>query len=163
VADVQPSQIRIGDSERQSALTALGDHMSAGRLDIDEYGDRTAQVSTAKTRGELLELFSDLPAPHPSFGAEPRPTAPPPPPLPEPAPARSVPMRARLAAVSVPLALLAGIVLASELHIWFFILLPVAMMMFGGVLWGDDWKYQRRLARDRYRQQRRDANRQRYW
>ncbi len=163
MADVQPSQIRIGDSERQSALTALGDHMAAGRLDIDEYGDRSAQVSTAKTRGELLALFNDLPAPHPSFGLEPRPAPPAPPPLPEPPPLPQVPMRARLAAVSVPTALLAGIVLASVFHVWLFLLLPMALMVFGGAIWGDDWKHQRRMARDRYRQQRRDVRRQRYW
>jgi hypothetical protein len=163
VADVQPSQIRIGDTERQSALTALGDHMSAGRLDIDEYGDRTAQVATAKTRGELLALFNDLPAPHPGFGMAPRPA----PQAPQPAPpmpaSRPVPMRARLAAVSIPTALLAGIVLAIVLHTGLFLLLPVAMMVFGGTIWGDDWKHQRRMARDRYRQDRRDMHRHNRW
>jgi hypothetical protein len=68
VSEYQPSDIRISDSEREDALGKLGEHMSAGRLDIDEYGDRSARVATAKTRGELLGLFGDLPEPKPAFG-----------------------------------------------------------------------------------------------
>jgi hypothetical protein len=59
--------LRIGDTEREEALTALGEHMSAGRLNIDEYGDRSARVAAARTRNELVALFTDLPAPKPAF------------------------------------------------------------------------------------------------
>ncbi|NKE62860.1 DUF1707 domain-containing protein [Lentzea sp. PSKA42] len=59
--------IRIGDTERQQALQVLGEHMSAGRIDIDEYGERSARITTAKTRGELMSLFHDLPDPRPQF------------------------------------------------------------------------------------------------
>jgi hypothetical protein len=65
---VSEPDIRIGDAEREEALKALGEHMSAGRLELDEYGDRSALVTTAKTRGDLLALFADLPQPHPRFG-----------------------------------------------------------------------------------------------
>jgi hypothetical protein len=68
VSEYRPSDIRISDTEREDAIGKLGEHMSAGRLDIDEYGDRTARVATAKTRGELLALFGDLPEPKPAFG-----------------------------------------------------------------------------------------------
>ena len=68
MSEYQPSEIRISDSEREDALGKLGEHMSAGRLDIDEYGERSARVATAKTRGELLDLFGDLPEPKPAFG-----------------------------------------------------------------------------------------------
>ena len=68
MTEYQPSEIRISDSEREDALGKLGEHMSAGRLDIDEYGERSAKVATAKTRGELLGLFGDLPEPKPAFG-----------------------------------------------------------------------------------------------
>lgn len=68
MSEYQPSEIRISDSEREDALGKLGEHMSAGRLDIDEYGERSAKVATAKTRGELLDLFGDLPEPKPTFG-----------------------------------------------------------------------------------------------
>ncbi|GAA1358070.1 DUF1707 SHOCT-like domain-containing protein [Saccharothrix algeriensis] len=59
--------IRVGDAEREQALRLLGEHLGEGRLDVDEYGDRSARVATARTRGELLALFADLPAPHPRF------------------------------------------------------------------------------------------------
>jgi Domain of unknown function (DUF1707) len=39
--------------------------MSGGRLNADEYGERAAQVTTAKTRADLTQLFADLPQPHP--------------------------------------------------------------------------------------------------
>lgn len=67
--------LRIGDAERESAMQALGEHMSAGRLDIDEFGDRSAKVTAARTRAELSALFTDLPAPHPRYGDEPVPLA----------------------------------------------------------------------------------------
>lgn len=75
MSEYQPSNIRISDSEREDALGKLGEHLGDGRLDIDEYGERSAQVATAKTRGELLRLFSDLPEPKPTFG-QPRPPVP---------------------------------------------------------------------------------------
>jgi hypothetical protein len=61
--------VRIGDAEREEAFTALGEHMSAGRLAIDEYGDRSTKVAAARTRSDLVVLFTDLPAPRPAFGA----------------------------------------------------------------------------------------------
>ncbi len=61
---------RIGNDERAAAISALDEHMSAGRLDPDEYGQRVGQASVARTREGLDELFTDLPAPHP-FGAPP--------------------------------------------------------------------------------------------
>lgn len=77
-----PSGIRIGNDERAAAMKALDEHMSAGRLDPEEYGERVAQASVARTRPELDVLFIDLPEPHP-FPA----------PLP-PAPARPRPVAA---------------------------------------------------------------------
>jgi len=68
VSEYQSSDIRISDTEREDALGKLGEHMSEGRLDLDEYGERSAKVATAKTRGELLDLFGDLPEPKPAFG-----------------------------------------------------------------------------------------------
>ena len=68
MSEYQSSDIRVSDTEREDALGKLGEHMSAGRLDIDEYGERTAKVATAKTRGEVLGLFGDLPEPRPAFG-----------------------------------------------------------------------------------------------
>ena len=57
--------IRIGTAERDAAMKALDEHLEAGRLEVDEYGERSARASVATTAPELAELFDDLPAPHP--------------------------------------------------------------------------------------------------
>jgi len=57
--------LRIGDVERDSAIGALGDHFAAGRIDQDEFGSRTDAALAAKTRSDLVRLFSDLPQPAP--------------------------------------------------------------------------------------------------
>jgi hypothetical protein len=69
VSEIPPRDIRIGDHERSQALQVLGEHMTAGRIDVEEYGERSAKITTAKTRGDLLALFKDLPDPRPQFGA----------------------------------------------------------------------------------------------
>jgi Domain of unknown function (DUF1707) len=61
-------QIRIGYAERSAAQEALDEHLTAGRLDPDEYADRYAAAEIARTQAELDALFTDLPAPHPSSG-----------------------------------------------------------------------------------------------
>jgi hypothetical protein len=57
--------VRIGNAERESASQALDEHLSAGRLDPDEYADRMVKVSVARYFRDLEPLFADLPAPHP--------------------------------------------------------------------------------------------------
>ena len=59
--------IRIGTAERDAAMKALDEHLEAGRLDVDEYGERSARASVATTVPELAVLFDDLPAPHPAL------------------------------------------------------------------------------------------------
>ncbi len=59
--------LRIGTTERTAALHALDEHLAAGRLDVDEYGDRSAKAASATTADELSRLFADLPAPHPAL------------------------------------------------------------------------------------------------
>ncbi|MFI5590729.1 DUF1707 domain-containing protein [Amycolatopsis sp. NPDC051758] len=56
----------LSDAERQDALDVLEEHVRTGRLDIDEYGSRTAKVTAAKRVSELVPLFEDLPSPRPS-------------------------------------------------------------------------------------------------
>lgn len=63
----KPREIRIGNAERTTALEALGEHYTSGRLDNAEYSERVDAVTTAHTRSELSELFMDLPEPTP-FG-----------------------------------------------------------------------------------------------
>ncbi|WP_020497447.1 DUF1707 SHOCT-like domain-containing protein [Sciscionella marina] len=64
-------KLRVSDTERESAISALGDHMAAGRIDVEEYGQRSARVTTARTRGDVLREFADLPDPKPAFLTDP--------------------------------------------------------------------------------------------
>ena len=57
--------VRIGTAERTAAMKALDEHLGAGRLEIEEYGERSARAANAITAPELAVLFDDLPAPHP--------------------------------------------------------------------------------------------------
>jgi hypothetical protein len=71
--------LRAADTDRAAVATALGEHMAAGRLTVDEYDERLARAYAAKTYGELAELTADLPTskrhvPAPrSAGAQPAP------------------------------------------------------------------------------------------
>ncbi len=58
-------QLRIGTAERTAAMKALDVHLDAGRLGVEEYGERSAIAAGATVAGELEALFTDLPAPHP--------------------------------------------------------------------------------------------------
>jgi hypothetical protein len=171
VSEFQDADLRIADSEREAALTVLGEHMSAGRLNIDEYGDRSARISTSRTRGELRALFADLPPPHPQFGQFGTPggmrfggaTETPPSstntvaPQSEPVgPSRpSRPLRAVLAGV-VPLAILVAVGLEVLTHVWIFFLIPAVIMVFGSSIWGKGWRddHRRDYRRDRDRDRR---------
>lgn len=57
MSDIQ----RIGDAERDAAVESLREHMSAGRLTMDEFDERMNAVLAAKTRAELESQFFDLP------------------------------------------------------------------------------------------------------
>jgi hypothetical protein len=57
--------LRVGDAERQQAVSALGEHFAAGRLDQDEYDTRIQTAYAARTRVDLRGLFGDLPEPAP--------------------------------------------------------------------------------------------------
>jgi hypothetical protein len=57
--------LRVGDSERQQAVTALGEHYAAGRLDQEEYDTRVQAAYASRTRVDLQGLFGDLPEPVP--------------------------------------------------------------------------------------------------
>lgn len=55
--------LRLSDAERDQAIARLGEHYAAGRLDKDEYDERSDAVWSAKTRGDLRPVFADLEAP----------------------------------------------------------------------------------------------------
>lgn len=78
-----PPELRIGHAERADAMRALDEHFAAGRLGVQEYGDRSATAGAATHRSDLVALFRDLPAPHPALpgpGSSPVATPVPPPP-----------------------------------------------------------------------------------
>lgn len=56
-----PDGLLLSDAERLHALTSLGDHYAAGRLDDPEFHARSGDVAAARTLGELHASFGDLP------------------------------------------------------------------------------------------------------
>ena len=52
---------RIGDLERDAAITALGEHYAAGRITKEEYDERAGFALRARTAADLRPLFVDLP------------------------------------------------------------------------------------------------------
>ncbi|MEJ2889677.1 DUF1707 SHOCT-like domain-containing protein [Actinomycetospora aeridis] len=61
---------RIGTADRDAAMAALDQHLEAGRLDAEEYGERSARAAEARTVDDLVPLFADLPQPHPPLPGE---------------------------------------------------------------------------------------------
>jgi hypothetical protein len=64
--------MRIGTTDRDRAMSALGRHFSDGRLDLDELEERSGLAATARTTAELARLFSDLPGGLPAAVAAPQ-------------------------------------------------------------------------------------------
>ena len=62
---------RIGDVERDRAVEFLREHMTAGRIDAQEFDQRLDVALTAKTSADLDPLFADLPGPRPGQAIEP--------------------------------------------------------------------------------------------
>jgi hypothetical protein len=131
VGEAQSPDLRIGDAEREEALKALGEHMTVGRLDADEFGERAARATAAKTRGELTQLFADLPEPHPVLAGQR-------------AERKSVARRAehrpaqaqRVAGALVPLSGIVAIALFFSVPgmSWVIFLLPAAVAVIAGAL-----------------------------
>lgn len=147
------SPLRIGTAERTAAMKALDEHLSAGRLGVEEYADRSAVAADATVASELAGLFTDLPAPHPTLPgvAAPPPTAampvvgPQTAPLPAVAPSGSVAERAngvlegwgpKVVAVMPFVALLLFFTVGGW---WWFLLIPAAgALVYGGGVGHDD-------------------------
>jgi hypothetical protein len=152
----ESSPLRIGTAERTAAMKALDEHLSEGRLGVEEYADRTAKAANAVVASEIAELFTDLPEPHPQLpgtAAQPPLTAP----LPvAPAAGEVAPKKdgflegwgPRLATITPVVAVLLFFITKQW---YFFLLIPVmgALVYGGGVGRNDD-------RRDKRRQDRRD-------
>jgi len=127
------ANIRVGSAERESALHALAEHLTADRLDVAEYEQRCAAVASARTRADLLAVFDDLPAPQPKWD-----------PQEEPAPAENAPEKSPLfdnspARLSRPIVLtigaimiIAAVVVAAVTTTWWALIpaLLVIIVMF---------------------------------
>ncbi len=142
------SAIRIGDVERNSAVTALGEHMTTGRIDLDEYGTRSALATSARTVGDLQALFADLPAPHPllpGVGSAPAVRRSPAGLI---APGGTSPAMVddrnraqKFVAAAAGSSTIIALVLffATGYQWWWFLLIPLISSVAGGI-WGDSWK-----------------------
>ena len=52
--------LRVSDAERVAVAGRLAEHFAVGRLDQAEFDDRVGRAMSAKTRGDLSELFAGL-------------------------------------------------------------------------------------------------------
>lgn len=122
----EPWDLRLSNAEREEAMDVLGEHVSTGRLDIDEFGSRSAKIGTAARVSDLIPLFADLPAPKPAvLLANQAPVEPG-------RPAATAPQR-MLTASAIPIAIVLAIALLFETHsIILALVLPAALALFLG-------------------------------
>src|SRR5581483_7823830 len=59
----QAIELRVSDADRNGTLRRLANALALGLIDIEEFDERSSQVSRARTRGELDGVVDDLPAP----------------------------------------------------------------------------------------------------
>ena len=57
--------LRLSDADRDDAIARLSEHYAAGRLDKDEFDERSDAVWTARTGADLAPVFADLERPRP--------------------------------------------------------------------------------------------------
>ncbi|OKJ94153.1 DUF1707 SHOCT-like domain-containing protein [Amycolatopsis sp. CB00013] len=151
MSEVPSPRLRISDQDRESALTALGEHMTVGRIDIDEFGDRSARITAAKTRGELAEIFLDLPEPHPHYDTPKAAVG-------EPGKPAStwagISPTQRVMGALLPILFIATIALIITTGItWWFILVPIGISAVGEGIWGKGWENShKKLGKQRRRE-----------
>jgi Domain of unknown function (DUF1707)/Cell wall-active antibiotics response 4TMS YvqF len=55
------SSIRVSDADRERAVSALREHLLAGRLTLEEFTERVGAALQARVRAELARIRQDLP------------------------------------------------------------------------------------------------------
>lgn len=60
-SDSTGQDLRVSDAERDAVATELGQHLQDGRLDQAEFDARVTAALSARTRGDLNVLLTDLP------------------------------------------------------------------------------------------------------
>lgn len=58
----EDEDVRIGTAEREEAMALLSRQFSEGRLNPDEFSERSGAIAAAVTRADLEPIFADLPA-----------------------------------------------------------------------------------------------------
>jgi DUF1707 SHOCT-like domain len=53
--------LRASDADRERVVAALERHTAAGRLTLEEFGQRVGRVFAAVTHGDLAAVTRDLP------------------------------------------------------------------------------------------------------
>jgi hypothetical protein len=71
---VDEKTLRVSDADRDAAISELGEHFQAGRLDPAELEDRTGRALRARIGSDLDGLLADLPRPT-QARAQPQPPA----------------------------------------------------------------------------------------
>ncbi|AQA05932.1 hypothetical protein BVC93_30225 [Mycobacterium sp. MS1601] len=61
--DDHTAAMRVSDADRNGTLRRLHNAVALGLIDIDEFEERSVQVSSARMRAELDILVDDLPGP----------------------------------------------------------------------------------------------------
>jgi hypothetical protein len=59
---VSTPEVRASDADRDHAVGELREHTAAGRLTLEEFGERVERAMAARTLAELDEIRRDLPA-----------------------------------------------------------------------------------------------------
>src|SRR5690242_11113148 len=97
------ARMKASDADRDAVLSALSEHVQAGRLTAGEFEDRTGRALGARTWGELRRLLQDLPASPAGPG------------IPVTAPTGAPPQRPPGRTMLVPVAVLAGTAIAAAM------------------------------------------------
>ena len=56
-----PSEVLVSDAEREQSVIELRRHLADGRLTVEEFSGRVDAAYSARTRGELARVLSQLP------------------------------------------------------------------------------------------------------
>lgn len=107
----------IGTPEREAARRALDVHLADDRLNQIEYQRRLGACQEARTRAELLQVFADLPEPHPELPGDDADSD-------EDMPALAVAGCATIA-LGMPVAIVLGIIYGA----WWGLAVPVAVLV----------------------------------
>ena len=122
-------ELRIGDDDREAAITALGEHYAAGRLTKEEYDERAERAWAARTASELMPLFADLPRPQAAArAAQPVP--------PRPLPGRGHPGWWAGAWMGPLLLVVVGLVVLTHLPLFLLLLVAWFVLVRSGRRWG---------------------------